>query len=246
MWRTGRSRWWSRKGGSGRGKPCRRACRAAFLPRRVGVWRPWQMWGQTFAPRQQVAKQESTGQPVHGGPGQSAPRLWRPGRPNRNVAIIRSQVNSRRTSVRSSSCCNDGRIRPDRRSHAALGLIRSGGNLPPTRRHAVCCAPHFPNEPWNSERPGGRRFLVDEQRSNEPVQTGAERATRREPGLIGRAADGCQRRPGNRHPGIDPKPRAALVAVRVVGRVFGGAPEAGFGQGDTALVQVGTGISEGV
>ena len=90
--------------------------RDASLSRRAGIRRPGPVCGRPFAPRQQVAQQESAGQPVHGGPAQSTLRLWQPGLPNRNIAIIRGQVNSRRTGVRLSSRYNDGGVRPDKRS----------------------------------------------------------------------------------------------------------------------------------
>ena len=247
--RTGRSRWWPRKGRCGRGKSCRQRCRDASLSGRAGIRCPGRVCGRLFAPRQRVAKQESAGQPVHGSPGQSAPRLCLLGRPDRDAGIIRGQVNSRRTGGRLSSRCNGGRVKPGGRSPGAFGLIGSSDISPPSRRRPVPRATlFFPNDPRYPERPGGRGFLrwslVGEQSTNKPVQTGAERPCRREPGLIGRAADECRRRPGNRHVGVDPKPRAALVAIRVGGRVFGGAPQAGVGQGDTALAQVGTGIPE--
>ena len=132
-----------------------------------------------------------------------------------------------------------GRGRRVGRVPGALGLVRSGGlSLPPCRRAALRSA-SFPGDPSNPDGPGDHGFLVDEQRPDQSVEAGTKRTGRREPGLVGRAADKRQRRPGSRVVGVALKRRAALVAVRVVGRVFVGALETNDSHGVAALAWVG-------
>ena len=132
-----------------------------------------------------------------------------------------------------------GRGRRVGRVPGALGLVRSGGlSLPPCRRAALRSGA-FPGNPCYRDRPGGRRLLVDEQRPYQSAKAGTERTGRREPGLVGRAADKCQRGPGSRVVGVALKPRAALVAIVVVGRVFVGALETNDSHGVAALAWVG-------